>query len=69
MIDVKFDKPVFVSEFGAGALQGNHGSKDARWTEEFQEDLFRETVKMLIKFRSCVVRLPGFLPISARPAA
>ncbi len=44
VIDIKFDKPVFVFEFGAGALQGNHGSKDARWTEEFQEDLLRETV-------------------------
>ena len=58
VFDIKFDKPVFVSEFGAGALQGNHGSKDARWTEEFQEDLFRETVKMLDK----IPQLRGMTP-------
>jgi len=47
--EINFDKPVMVSEFGGDALQGNHGSKDARWTEEYQEELFKETVKMLDK--------------------
>lgn len=45
--EINFDKPVMISEFGGDALQGNHGSKDARWTEEFQEDLFKESLKML----------------------
>jgi beta-glucuronidase len=41
------DKPVFISEFGGGALQGNHGPQNQRWTEEFQADLYRHSVKML----------------------
>jgi beta-glucuronidase len=44
---IKEDKPVFVSEFGAGAKYGFHGEKDDRWTEEYQEYLYEETLKML----------------------
>jgi len=56
--EIKYDKPVMVSEFGGDALQGNHGSKDARWTEEFQEDLYVETLKMLDK----IPQLRGITP-------
>lgn len=56
--DIQYDKPVIISEFGGGALQGNHGAKDARWTEEFQEDLYRETLKMLDK----IPQLRGVTP-------
>ena len=49
VFDIEFNKPVVISEFGAGALQGLHGDKDTRWTEEFQEYLFEETLKMLDK--------------------
>jgi beta-glucuronidase len=56
--EINFDKPVMISEFGGDALQGNHGSKDARWTEEFQEDLFRESLKMLDK----IPQLRGITP-------
>ena len=41
------NKPVIVSEFGAGAKFGLHGDKDERWTEEYQEYLYEETLKML----------------------
>jgi len=41
------DKPVFISEFGGGALQGLHGAKESRWTEEFQEDLYIKSIEML----------------------
>jgi len=44
---IAFDKPVVVSEFGGGARQGLHGSKDERWTEEYQEDLYIQSIKML----------------------
>lgn len=47
--DIQFEKPVVISEFGAGALQGLHGDKSARWTEEFQEYLYQETLLMLEK--------------------
>jgi beta-glucuronidase len=56
--DIQFDKPVVISEFGAGALQGLHGSKDVRWTEEFQESLYDETLKMLDK----IPQLRGITP-------
>lgn len=46
---IKYNKPVMISEFGAGALQGLHGDKLTRWTEEYQEDLFRRTLPMLSK--------------------
>ena len=44
---IPYNKPVFVSEFGGDARQGLHGGKDDRWTEEFQEELYRQTLPML----------------------
>jgi beta-glucuronidase len=41
------DKSVVISEFGAGALQGHHGDSLTRWTEEYQESVYRETLDML----------------------
>jgi len=56
--EIPYDKPVFVSEFGGDARQGYHGDKSARWTEEFQEDLYRQTLPMLDKIDG----LAGFTP-------
>ena len=58
VFDFQFNKPVIVSEFGADALQGLHGDKTAVWTEEFQEDLYSETLKMLNK----IPQLRGITP-------
>jgi beta-glucuronidase len=58
VFDIEYDKPVFISEFGGGALQGFHGSKDEIWTEEFQEYLYDETLKMLEK----IPQLRGMTP-------
>ncbi len=58
VFDIEFNKPVIVTEFGAGALQGFHGDKNTRWTEEFQEYLYQETVKMLDK----IPQLRGMTP-------
>ena len=55
-IDV--DKPVLISEFGAGAKYGNYGSRDHRWTEEYQEYLYEETLKMI----DPIEQLSGFSP-------
>ncbi len=46
---IPYDKPFFVSEFGAGALQGNHGGTDEIWTEEYQAELFKQTLAMFSK--------------------
>ena len=40
-------KPVFISEWGGGALYGHHGPKNERFTEEYQEDLYIRHVNML----------------------
>jgi beta-glucuronidase len=45
--NIDYEKPVIVSEFGAGAKSGLHGDRDTRWTEEYQEYLYEETLKMI----------------------
>ena len=42
-----FDKPIIVSEFGAGALSGNHGSEQQRFTEENQALVYEKNLLML----------------------
>jgi beta-glucuronidase len=44
-----YDKPVIVSEFGADAKGGLHGSLDESWTEEFQAEVYRHQLAMLAK--------------------
>jgi beta-glucuronidase len=43
---IPFNKPVVMSEFGADALQGLHGSRNERWSEEYQEYLYQQTLLM-----------------------
>lgn len=68
-----YDKPLIMSELGGGALQGLHGEPDERWTEEYQEALYRHQIGMLrripflrgmtpwilVDFRSPRRHLPG----------
>jgi beta-glucuronidase len=42
-----YSKPLIMSEFGADALYGLHGDPLTRWTEEYQEDVYRHQVGML----------------------
>jgi hypothetical protein len=44
-----YEKPVFISEFGADALQGHHGDASTRWTEEFQASVYQHQIAMLRK--------------------
>jgi len=41
-----YEKPMIFSEFGAGAKAGNHGPKQYRWTEEYQEFFYQQTLAM-----------------------
>ena len=41
-----YNKPLIMSEFGAGALYGLHGDPLTRWTEEYQENVYRHQVGM-----------------------
>jgi beta-glucuronidase len=42
-----FTKPLVISEFGADAQYGRHGTTDERWTEEYQANLYTNTLGML----------------------
>ncbi|MDN3594795.1 glycoside hydrolase family 2 protein [Zunongwangia endophytica] len=45
--ETKYNKPLFFSETGAGAKSGFHADKETRWSEEFQEWYYEETLKMM----------------------
>lgn len=45
----KYEKPLVMSEFGGDALYGQHGDPLARWTEEYQENLYQHQLNMLKK--------------------
>ncbi len=46
-----YDKPHIMSEFGGGALYGYHGDTETRWTEEYQEYLYKQQINMLKKIQ------------------
>jgi beta-glucuronidase len=46
---IAYQKPLIVSEFGAGAKAGLHGSENERWTEEYQVSVYRHQLPMLNK--------------------
>ncbi|MBU2047109.1 MAG: beta-glucuronidase, partial [Bacteroidetes bacterium] len=47
--NVKFNKPVVVSELGGSALAGFHADKDTRWSEEYQQKLYKNQFNLLSK--------------------
>lgn len=51
------EKPVFISEFGGGAVYGRHGAVTERFTEEYMEDLYRRSIAML-------ERMPGLAGVT-----
>jgi beta-glucuronidase len=68
-----YQKPLLLSEFGAGAKAGFHADAETRWSEEFQANVYRQQLKMLhgipnlrgmcpwvlVDFRSPLRELPG----------
>lgn len=56
-----YNKPVIVSEFGAGAVAGRHGDKDERWTEEYQDNLFQHQLAMIQRIPNLVGLTPWVL--------
>ncbi len=43
----KYDKPLIMSEFGGDALYGYRGGVHTRWTEDYQEHLYKHQIAML----------------------
>ncbi|HUC81109.1 MAG TPA: glycoside hydrolase family 2 TIM barrel-domain containing protein [Flavisolibacter sp.] len=56
--NIKYKKPVIISEFGGEALEGYHGDENTRWTEEWQEAMYVNQIKML----STIEGLRGMTP-------
>jgi beta-glucuronidase len=56
--DIRFQKPVIMSEFGAGAKAGLHGDATTRWTEEFQATVYEHQFVMLNR----IPQLRGICP-------
>ena len=50
-------KPVIISEFGGGALYGNHGSDTEMFTEEYLAQVYRKQLPM-------IMRIPGISGMS-----
>jgi len=50
--NIKYAKPVVVSEFGGDALGGFHADENTRWSEEYQEALYKNQITMLSKIKS-----------------
>jgi beta-glucuronidase len=56
-----YDKPLIISEFGADAVYGKHGDTDARFTEEYQANVFAHQINMLKKIPSLAGMSPWVL--------
>lgn len=56
--NIAYQKPLIMSEFGADAKAGLHGSANERWTEEYQANVFRHQLPMLNK----IAQLRGMSP-------
>lgn len=52
--NVCFEKPLIVTELGAGALAGHHGTKDEFFTEERQAHFYEEQMSTLLSRRNIV---------------
>lgn len=55
------EKPVFITEFGGGAVYGRHGSADERFTEEYMEDLYKRSIAMFERIPGLVGTTPWVL--------
>ncbi|MFL1011492.1 glycoside hydrolase family 2 protein [Flavisericum labens] len=56
-----YEKPIIISEFGSGALQGFHADKLTRWSEEFQEYHYKESIAMFDKIDGLAGMTPWIL--------
>lgn len=55
------NKPIIVTEFGGGALQGFYADSLTRWSEDFQEYLYRESIAMFDKIDGLAGMTPWIL--------
>jgi len=58
---IKYDRPVVITEFGGDALAGFHADSLTRWSEEYQESLYRAQLNMLKRIPSLRGMTPWIL--------
>ena len=58
---IPYNKPIILSEFGGGAKYGYHGKINQRYTEEFQENVYIQNLKMIEKIKGVVGMTPWIL--------
>ena len=58
---IPYNKPVIISEFGGGAKYGYHGGNYTRWTEEFQENLYKHNLNMINQIDGLIGLTPWIL--------
>ena len=56
-----YQKPMIMSELGAGAVYGKHGDTQARFTEEYQANVYEHQIKMLRQIPSLAGMTPWLL--------
>ncbi|WP_293305223.1 glycoside hydrolase family 2 protein [Pedobacter sp. UBA5917] len=59
--DIKYKKPVVITEFGGDALGGFHADENTRWSEEYQEALYKNQITMLSKISALRGMTPWIL--------
>lgn len=59
--DIKYNKPVVITEFGADALGGYHADDETRWSEEYQELLYKNQFTMLTAIKGLRGMTPWIL--------
>ena len=47
------NKPLIISEIGAGAVYGFRSTNKAKWTEDFQEEILEEQVTAVLENKAC----------------
>ena len=55
------EKPVIVTEWGGGAKYGLHGPQNERFTEEYQDYLYKKNIEMLDKIDALAGTTPWLL--------
>jgi beta-glucuronidase len=55
------NKPLILSEFGAGAVASRHGDAQTRWSEEYQVSVYEHQIKMLRQIPSLAGMSPWVL--------
>ena len=58
---IDYDKPVIISELGAGALGGFHADSATRFSEEYQQSVYQHQIQLISKIENLSGMTPWIL--------